>query len=47
MVLISDLEAIDNIYQESVGKTKTRANISNIKVDEVGIITKGFTIYSK
>lgn len=40
-------EVVDDMFQEGMGKQKTRASISNVKVDEVGIITKGFTIYSK
>jgi hypothetical protein len=40
-------EVVDDMYKETSGLSKTRSNITNVKVDEVGIITRGFTIYSK
>jgi hypothetical protein len=37
-------QVIDDMFKDGKGAQATRSNIGNVKVDEVGIITKGFTI---
>jgi hypothetical protein len=40
-------KAIDDMYEEANDKMATRSSIGNVKVDEVGILTTGFTVSAK
>ena len=42
--LLSFEKAMDDMFEEANDKTATRSSISNVKVDEVGILTTGFTV---
>jgi hypothetical protein len=40
-------KAIDDMFEEANDKMATRSSIGNVKVDEVGILTTGFTVSAK
>jgi hypothetical protein len=40
-------KAMDDMFEEANDKMKTRSSIGNVKVDEVGILTTGFTVSAK
>jgi metacaspase-1 len=40
-------KAMDDMFEEANDKMTTRSSIGNVKVDEVGILTTGFTVSAK
>ena len=45
--LMSFEKAMDDMFEEANDKMATRSSIGNVKVDEVGILTTGFTVSAK
>jgi hypothetical protein len=45
--LMSFEKAMDDMFDEANDKMTTRSSIGNVKVDEVGILTTGFTVSAK
>jgi hypothetical protein len=45
--LMSFEKAMDDMFEEANDKMTTRSSIGNVKVDEVGILTTGFTVSAK
>lgn len=37
-------KVVDDMFKESTGTKNTRASVNNVKVEEIGIVTVGFTI---
>jgi hypothetical protein len=45
--MVSFEEAVDDMFKDSEDKRATRSDISNVRVEEIGILTVGFTVKKK